>query len=498
MDQGVVRVGFVGCGRIADVHWLGYRNNPRAKLVALCDTSEATLARRGKEWGVTKLYQDFAQLLADPEVDAIEILTPQKLHESMTLQALAAGKHVALQKPMTTDLASADRMLKAAAESGLVFKVTENYVFYPPLVLARKLIKEGAIGDPISMHIQYVSGTEGGWEVPAEAWTWRVQEAREGRGFATFDHGHHLWSTGWFLLGDPERVFGWIESSDGLVDCPAQFQWKVAGAKRFGSCGFAHGDGLRVPSKYYSNDEWVEVHGSKGILAVARATGDVHTGPAVVLFDGTEWKAFDVDSDWGSGFVGATNDFISAILDKTPPMLTGQEARGILRFSLALQRSARLRREVFVDEMDRNWPALYAWRRRRRERKEASGEAGWLGRLFQGNTRSLAPRALELTRTLVASYKAPQPPLPDTSIGLILRGDGMAEQQLGLVVNDNKATLLEGTLPQDPRLVVTMAPGTWAAILLKKKRIEMAVLQGKIQFTGKVDEALKLKAGFDF
>ncbi len=495
---GKLNVGFVGCGRIADLHVPGYEDNPHARLLAICDTSSDVLESRRRQWGVDRTYRDFAEMLADPDIDAVEILTPQKLHESQTVAALRAGKHVALQKPLSTDLASADRILAAVSASDRVFKVTENYVFYPPLVLVRKLLAEGAIGDPVSLRIQFISGPEGGWQVPAEAWQWRMQEAREGRGPSTFDHGHHLWSTAWFLMGEPERVTGWVDSNDGLVDCPSQFLWKYRDGKRYGCCLFHHGDHLRVPSRYYSNDEWIEVFGSRGILQVRRCTGNVQDGPPVRLWDGQLFRDWaDVDADWGQGFVGATRDFVRAVRDGATPTLTGEQARLVLRFSLALQKASRVRREVWVDELDAAWPALDAWRRTRRSRKEAAtGSEGWFSRLT-GGTSKYAGQAVGLTESMVSRFVPGEPPLPDTSIGLVLQGDGLPEQRLGLVIRDNRATLLQGELPAEAALVVTMAPGVWAAILLKKKRIEFAVLQGKIRYSGRVEEALKLRSAFD-
>lgn len=502
-----LNIAFVGCGRIADLHAAAYAGHPEARLYAICDRDPATLARRAAEWGVERTYDRFEELLADPQVDAVEILTPQLLHEPMVIAAARAGKHVAVQKPISVDLASTDRMVAAARAAGIVFKVTENYVFYPPIVKARQLIEQGAIGEPVAVRIQYVSGPEGGWEVPAAAWEWRLEEARAGRGPTTFDHGHHLWSTAWYLLGPAERVCGWIDPADGIIDSPALFMWKYAGGRRYGTCSFVHGERLRVPSRYYSNDEWLEVYGSRGILFVRRCTGNIHDGPALTLFDGEGFRPFSEDevrSDWQEGFTGAARNFVDAIAGRAAPLLDGAQAREVLRFSLALQRAARLRREVWVEELDRRWPGLYAWRRRRQERAAAaalagSGRRGLLERLGWGQrARELAPRARALTEELVAGFTPPTPPVPDASIGLVLRGDDLPEQRFGLVVQGNQARLLDGELPADARLTVTMRPSTWAAILLKKKRIELAVLQGQVSFSGEVQEALKLKDAFRF
>jgi hypothetical protein len=323
-----------------------------------------------------------------------------------------------------------------------------------------------------------------------------VKEASEGRGFATFDHGHHLWSTAWYLLGDVERVWGAVDSWDGVVDCPAVFAFKYASGKTYGSVSFVHCQNLRVPSSYYSNDEWIEVHGTRGILSIRRCTGNINDGPALVVFDGTKHTPHDVASDWKLGFVGATNNFVAMLRGEEEPLLSGAQARGILRFALALQEAHRTRRHVYPEELDRSFPRLYAWRRQRRELVESGVSPGLLERLGIGqNLSALAPQAVELTRQMVQGFTPPADPIPDTRIGLTLTGD-LAEVRLGLIVENNAARLLEGDVPPDATLTVTMSHATWAAILLKRKRVETALLQGKIRFQGRAEEALKLKAAF--
>ena len=89
MDQ--IKVAIVGCGQISSLHQLGYRGREDAKIVAVCDTNKASARKRAKEWGVEKVYTDYAQVLEDKEVDAVELLTPHHLHCPMTVQAAQAG-----------------------------------------------------------------------------------------------------------------------------------------------------------------------------------------------------------------------------------------------------------------------------------------------------------------------------------------------------------------------------------------------------------------------
>lgn len=348
----MINVGMIGCGRIADLHYRGYVDNPDARLVAVCDASPEVAARRQREWGAQKRYTDYRDLLADKDIDAVEVLTPQTIHEPIVIDAARAGKHIACQKPMTVSIEAADRMIAATAQAGITYKVTDNYLFYPPIALAKRMIEDGLIGEPITMRMKFVGGLScGAWEIPIETWAWRIEEIQKGRGIQTFDHGHHMWATSWRLMGDFERVVSWIDWTMDFIDCPAVAMWKHKG-KRYGICDYTQATELAIPSKYYSCDEWFEVTGSRGIILVRRCTGNVLDGPAVSTFTNDGWRHHDVESDWASGFRLATRNFIAAIKGEEEPLLTGKQARDILCFAFALRKASDLRREVSMDEID--------------------------------------------------------------------------------------------------------------------------------------------------
>jgi len=364
-----IRVGFIGCGRISDLHALGYHQHAGAEIAAVCDVNEETARRKQNEWNAEYSTTDYRKILHDPDIDAVEILTPQKLHERMTIEACEQGKHVLVQKPMSIDLQSCDRMIQAAEKSGTVLKVMENYIFYPPIRKAKELIDAGTIGIPITMRIKFISGSDGGWDIPLETWEWRMVENAEGRGMQTFDHGFHMWSTAWFLMGEVERVKAWVDSYNSIVDCPSMIMWKykeqneaaaldaadIRGKRdiRYGICDYTHAYDLKIPSRYYANDEWMEITGSEGIIKVNRCTGNIQNGPAVSVFTSEGWTDYDdIESDWSAGFIGATENFIASVRGEQRPRLSGQEGREIMKFTLAVQKSSAERREVYLDELD--------------------------------------------------------------------------------------------------------------------------------------------------
>ncbi|MCP3955936.1 MAG: Gfo/Idh/MocA family oxidoreductase, partial [Desulfobacterales bacterium] len=473
--------------------------NPAARIYAVCDTQKEVALARQKEWDAVRTYTDYREMLQDRELDAVEILTPQTLHEPMVMDAARAGIHIALQKPMTINLPSADRMLAAVEQAGVLFKVTDNYLFYPPIVAAKKIIDAGEIGTPTNLRMKLISGGSGGWDVPPEAWQWRLAEKEAGRGMQTFDHGHHLWATAWFLMGGIERVTAWIDSIDGIIDSPAVIMWKYKDGIQYGQCEYAHAAGMTIPSKYYANDEWIEITGSHGIILINRCTGNLQEGPSLSVFKDDKWRHYpDIEADWGQGFVGATHNFVAAIRDDARLLLTGLEGREILKISLAIARSAQLRREVYVDELDTVFPYLYTRKRIRGDKKKAGQGKGLLERFgLGGNDSRYAGRALELTEAFTDRFDQAAAGEWEADIGLLLSADGgIPDTRFSVAIRSGQVVIEKGRLPENAQLTLTLPAGTWAAILLGKKRIETALIQRKLKLEGKAELGLKLRSAF--
>src|SRR5215468_11531751 len=152
MDR--VRLAIVGCGNISQLNAPGYLQHPRCEVVALCDTMPDRATRRAREWGITsRIYSDFKQVLDDPAIDAVELLTPTWMHADQIVAALGAGKHVSAQKPLAISVAEADRIAEAVARARTTFRVTENFLYYPPIVKAKELLEAGVIGEPSLVRI---------------------------------------------------------------------------------------------------------------------------------------------------------------------------------------------------------------------------------------------------------------------------------------------------------------------------------------------------------
>jgi predicted dehydrogenase len=355
-------VGFIGCGRILDLNILGYLDRDDVEVAAFCDVSEERLKARAEEYGKygpARTYFDHADMLNDPAVDIVEVLTPHYLHKQMVLDSLAAGKHVSLQKVPAINIEEMDDMIAAARKAGTKFKVFENFVFYPPYLFAKQLFETGEIGDPVAFRYKLASSlAPGGWEVPLETWAWRIVDDMCGGGPCLWDDGYHKWSVAIDLLGEVEKVFAWIGSKDVLpgvaVDAPGVVAWRWKGEQDvFGICDSMLCRDLFIESKYYSVDERFELTGEKGVIWVMKCTADMLKVPAVMMYkDGKLTKYSDMRQDWGDSFHDSTHHFIDCILNDTEPHLTGERGREVLKFGLAMMRSAHENREVYLNEFE--------------------------------------------------------------------------------------------------------------------------------------------------
>lgn len=350
-----VRVGLIGVGNIARLHALGYQNAPNAEIYAVCDIDKERVQQRASEWNATKSYTDYRELLADPDVDAVDISVPHHLHATMGIAALEAGKHVSLQKPMAITIAECDALIAASKRSDRCFRTFENFQYYPPMMRAKELLESGCVGEPLSIRMKVITGTMEGWEIPYERWAWRFDPAKGGGGRIMLDYGSHIFALAMFFMGDIEKVFSWITyrtiQNDWKIDSPAVVIWKYKNAEKYGSFEVVSSDELLVPSKYVPEDEWIEITGSRGFIWVNRCSSTLLDQPPVVTYcDGVTTNYSDMETDWSSSFIAGCNEFVDSIVGGRQPKLTAEDGKKVIRMCRAIELSARERREVLLDD----------------------------------------------------------------------------------------------------------------------------------------------------
>ena len=150
-----LRVGVLGAGQIAQAaHLEACRKAGNAELHALCDAAEDLLATVAAAHRPRVTHTDYAAMLADPQLDAVIVAVADQFHVAMALEALAAGKHVLVEKPMGVDVEECETLAAAVAASGLVLQVGTMRRFDPGIAFARAFIPE-EIGEVLAMRAWY-------------------------------------------------------------------------------------------------------------------------------------------------------------------------------------------------------------------------------------------------------------------------------------------------------------------------------------------------------
>lgn len=149
-----VRIGFIGCGRVSENHCKAVRQCENAQLVAAGDIDEDLASLKAREWGVVALPCE--KICSEDAIDAVFVLTPPSTHYFYVAKALAGGKHVLVEKPVSFSISEIKAMERMAKETGKICMPGHNYIYLPELMRGIKLVREGNIGKPIMMYMSEI------------------------------------------------------------------------------------------------------------------------------------------------------------------------------------------------------------------------------------------------------------------------------------------------------------------------------------------------------
>ena len=199
-------IGLIGYGGIGRVHGMAYRSLPfhyglpadAVRIGGVATTRPESARAAAAELGCGFWTADYHELLARPEIEAVDICVPNHLHAAIVVAAAAAGKHIYCEKPLAMNVAEGQQMVAAAARAGVKTQMTFNFRFYPAVLRARQLIDAGFLGRIFSFRGRYYRSS---YIDPHKPISWRQQKAIAGGG-ALFDIGSHILDMLYFLLGE--------------------------------------------------------------------------------------------------------------------------------------------------------------------------------------------------------------------------------------------------------------------------------------------------------
>ena len=262
-----VRVAIIGAGAVSDYHHVpALRFDPRAELVAVCDSAPALLEKRKADWGVRRVTTDPEELCAAGDVDAVIIATPNFTHKPIALAAARAGKHVMCEKPLGLNAGEVRAMYEACRDAGVVHMTAFTYRFAPSMRYLRHLLTTGALGAPRHFRSQRFLD----W--PETSWGWRQYQDKAGAG-DLYDMTIHRIDFAIDLLGPIKTVCGAVarfaprtSAPDGTPCPPSNVDdWSsLIGEFESGATGVWEGTTL---AKGYGRNgfghEWAEINGSE-------------------------------------------------------------------------------------------------------------------------------------------------------------------------------------------------------------------------------------------
>lgn len=195
MQKSPIKVAIFGTGFMGRVHLEAIRRLGYIDAVAISARTQEAAERFAATWGVPRATEDYRSLLADPEIRAVHICTPNELHFEMVTEALDAGKHVVCEKPLANSVEEGEVLVKHAAASGLANCCFFNVRSYPHVRQMRAMVQSGELGE-----IWAVQGTYSqDWLFHDTDWNWRI-ESGSSRSFA--DIGSHWCDLAEFITGN--------------------------------------------------------------------------------------------------------------------------------------------------------------------------------------------------------------------------------------------------------------------------------------------------------
>lgn len=317
-------VGLVGLGEIGQYHLPGIRSSGHAELVAVCDL-DAELAERSAA-GEAAVCGSLDEVLAINQVEVVDLCLPHHLHLPAAVQALEAGRHVILEKPMAIGLPACREISAVADRVDRMVGVSHNQIFFEPHRELARSIEAGELGALRSIRCQLtIGGKYGGWREDPEA----------AGGGLLYDAGVHR-------VYMAQMLGGRVKSVSARMDSPrSEDRFLVSLEFESGVLGTLDGT-------YYASegvfDDRIEVVGTEGMARVrgceAFFEGYLDGGPMLETFSGSMWTESSVLDTWNESVARSVDSILGSFASSKRPQVDDRAATETIQIIEASYRSA--------------------------------------------------------------------------------------------------------------------------------------------------------------
>lgn len=352
----MIRIGIIGIGFMGFAHFEGAKRLKGAKVTAFATRDpkkragdwtsiQGNFGPRGGKFDTSKLktYSDYHDLLADPDIDLVDICLPTDLHEQVVLESLAAGKPTLVEKPIAIELAAADRMVQAARKAGQPLMVAQVLPFHPEFQFAARCIRSGEYGKLLAAHFRRV--------ITPPKWSEEMSDFRRLGGWGIDLHIHDNHFIG-LVCGTPTGVFSRGIAQDGLVnhvhtqylyDDPRLAVSCVSGGIAAAGLEFGHGFEIFLETATLQYDAGTYGSGKKKQWVVNRPL-------TLIMSDGKATQPkLKGGGEWCAAFTAELQAAADALRDsRVPAILSAELARDALRLCHAEAQSIASGKPVWI------------------------------------------------------------------------------------------------------------------------------------------------------
>lgn len=342
-----INVGIIGTGGIATgQHMPALSKQADVKILAVCDVSEESAKNAAAKFDVPHIFSDYKKMLEMDELDAVHVCTPNFLHMQPAIDALNAGKHVIVEKPIARNAVEGLAMVNAAKANNKKFMVAQSFRFTPEAQCVKRFIDAGELGD-IYFARAWALRRRG---VPS--WGVFTDKEKQGGG-PMIDIGVHVLDLALYLMGNPKPIsasgsaYTKIGNTPGHVGYYGKWDYTKYNVEDFG-VGFVrldNGASIVLESSFAANlteDRMnCSILGTKGGAETnpLKLTGEKHdvfydVNPAIF----PKFSSYEVE----------VRGFYDAIQNDTEPPVTGEQALNVIKIIDAIYQSSEDGREVII------------------------------------------------------------------------------------------------------------------------------------------------------
>lgn len=331
-----LNVGIVGCGEVANGHVRAWKKVNEAKISAVLDINASLAKNMAEKWGIPNYFTSLSEMRDRLPVNVVDICTPPSTHMSLAVEAMENGVNVVMEKPMTMTMRDAEAIVEAQKKSGVTAGVIHNWLFENTITKATSLMKEGHLGEVLSVEIEAINTRDDFMASHENHWSHKYPGGRFGEMLA-----HPIYLIRHFLGG--EETIEDIQVAK-LGDYPWMKSDELTAVFKVGEkVGRAYAS-FNAPR----NSIYVSLYGKKAILKIdiinatvlkldkrgvaALDLGSDNIGQAFQIFGATVRNAgVRIAQRWLSGHDNYIRLFANSLLKGGPPPVSVEEGMKVVK-----------------------------------------------------------------------------------------------------------------------------------------------------------------------